>query len=816
MKRPAVTVALVYVGGLLLAEWLRLPLVVLFALSLTVVCCAVLSLAARGWLVWPLVFFTGWTNQLSHTAVLSPYDLRDTQRDATEIVALRGTLAETPSRRLYLKDEREVSRSLAVLQTSQIGRGTNWASCFGRVLILTPGILPDKFFEGQEVEITGVLSLPSGPLAEGLFDYRKYLRRQEVYYQLKVESRQDWSLLSAERAPPLSDRFLTWAQTTLARGLPVEDESLQLLWAMTLGWKTGLTNEIYEPFMRSGTMHIFAISGLHIALIAGILVAVLRVVRVERSWCGILVIPLIWFYTGVTGWQPSAIRSAIMMTVVIGGWSLRRPANLVNSLAASALLILIWDPQQLFGASFQLSFFCVLSIGLLLPGFEEFCDRLLAPDEFLPEQLVPLRRQRLRTPLRWLLLTFATSLAAWLGSLPLTAYYFHLFSPITLLANLLIVPLSSTALCCNVGSLLCGSCFPWISELFNHSAWFWMECMVHLSRWASAVPLSYVYVRSPSLAGMVIYYLLAVGLASGWLLMPRRRRWTLTAVGVLGVLQFSAWQLERYSASLSVLPTNGGLSVFVQAPGIAHDLLIDPGNSNSVETVTTAFLRGQGVNRLPALALSHGDIRHVGGASLLADLFSVREVYVSPVRFRSPVYRRVLGQLAANPNRVKTVYTEGAVEHWTVLHPGPQEHYPAADENCLVLGGTLYGTRILLVSDLGIKGQNALLQRGADLHADIVITGLPNDGRALSDDFLEAIQPQFVIVADSEFPASEHASSRLIERLEEKGIRVLYTRSAGAATIKFHQGGWQVQTTRGMMLDSRQLPEPQPSSQPKD
>ena len=149
--------------------------------------------------------------------------------------------------------------------------------------------------------------------------------------------------------------------------LPVEDEELRLLWAMTLGWKTALTDEVSEPFMRSGTMHIFAISGLHIALIAGILVAVLRAAQLPRGACGALIVPVIWFYTAATGWQSSAIRSTIMMTVIIAGWSLRRPSNLLNSLAASGFIILVWEPSQLFQASFQLSFFVVLSIALLLP-----------------------------------------------------------------------------------------------------------------------------------------------------------------------------------------------------------------------------------------------------------------------------------------------------------------------------------------------------------------------------------------------------------------------------------------------------------------
>src|SRR3954462_6423310 len=116
---------------------------------------------------------------------------------------------------------------------------------------------------------------------------------------------------------------------------------------MTLGWKTALSGEVSEPFMRSGTMHVFAISGLHIALIALMIVGVLRCFKVPRSACALVVLPIIWAYTGLTGWQASAIRSTIMTSVIVVGWSLVRPGNLLNSLGAAALIILIWDPQQL-------------------------------------------------------------------------------------------------------------------------------------------------------------------------------------------------------------------------------------------------------------------------------------------------------------------------------------------------------------------------------------------------------------------------------------------------------------------------------------
>src|ERR1700742_4218171 len=98
------------------------------------------------------------------------------------------------------------------------------------------------------------------------------------------------------------------------------------------------------------TMHMFAIDGLRIALIAGMLVAILRALQISRAWCGVIAIPAIWFYTAATGWEPSAVRASVMMTVVLGGWSLKRPGDLLNSLAAAAFLILEWDPRQLFEA----------------------------------------------------------------------------------------------------------------------------------------------------------------------------------------------------------------------------------------------------------------------------------------------------------------------------------------------------------------------------------------------------------------------------------------------------------------------------------
>jgi len=247
------------------------------------------------------------------------------------------------------------------------------------------------------------------------------------------------------------------------------------------------------------------------------------------------------------------------------------------------------------------------------------------------------------------------------------------------------------------------------------------------------------------------------------------------------------------------------MAVYYDAPGRSNDLLVDCGTTNSVVFITKPFLRAQGVNRLPRLALSHGDIRHVGGAPLAAHLFAVNEVCVSPVRFRSPVYRRVVQEFGQTPGRLRTIQTGSRLGQWMVLHPQAEDRFPQADDNALVLYGVFGGARVLMLSDLGRPGQKALLQRTPDLRADIVITGLPARGEALNDEFLDAVQPRLIIVADSDYPVWERASAKLRERLAQRSTSVLYTRSAGAAAFSFRADDWELHAMNGARASSKNL-----------
>jgi competence protein ComEC len=801
MKRPLVAIVSCYAIGLLLAEIFQPPLAVLFSISFFVLALALVLEKFRPILICILLALAGWTNLILHTAVISPDDLRNLIGEETKIAAVRGMLTQTPQLKISERDGEQTEHSLAQIRVAEIRLGENWRPAPGEIVVTTPTALPEKFFAGQSVEISGVIARPGFPLAEGLFDDRDYLQTRGIYYELKTDSTNDWQLRAPILPkPPLTDRFLNWSKRTLAFGLPVEDEPLRLLWAMTLGWRTAFTGDIGDPFLRAGTMHLFAIDGLRIALISGMLVALLRVLQVSRAWCGIVAIPAIWFYSAATGWESSAIRASVMMTIVLGGWALKRPGDLLNSLAAAAFIILLAEPRQLFEASFQLSFSVMLVIGLLLPRMNKISDGLLSHDPLLPDDLIPKWRRAFISIARILARYFSLSLAAWLGSIPLSALYFHLFSPVSPFANLVAVPLGTLALMSNLGALICGSWFPFATESFNHSAWFFMSAMQWVSEEFTKIPGSYFYVPAPSWISIGIYYGVLVVILSGWLKTARRKICGATILIFIAAIYFWQWQQSRGETELTVLPLNGGHAIFVDATGRKNDWLIDCGNENAVNFTLKTFLRAHGVNKIPRLVLTEGDSQNCGGAELLEQLFGVGELWTSNVKFRSGAYREAVAEFEKPPSRHEILNYGGKTGFWQILSPATTNSFPRADDNALVLLGNFHGTKILLLSDLGREGQSALLERTNDLRADIVVAGLPNEGEPLSDALLGAIQPKIIVIADSEFPANRRASRELKNRLAGKNAAVIYTRDSGAVKIVADKGGWKLQTMDGQIF----------------
>jgi len=652
------------------------------------------------------------------------------------------------------------------------------------------------------VEVAGVLGPLSGPRADGLFDARSHYQHEGIYYQLRTDSANVWSVTPGAplRQRPLSGRFSAWARKTLALGLGPEDAALRLIWTLALDWKAPLTQTVEEPFMRAGTFHIFAVDGLRIGLLAGIGVGLLRFLRLPRALCGLLVIPVIWFYAGLTGWPASAVRATIMMSIIIAGWASHRPADLVNSLFAAAFIILLWDAGQLFQPGFQLSFLVVLCIALLLPLLQNlFRSWVFKKDPFLPKALKP------RWPAPWqaaacfALDTCALSLAAWLGSIPLAAAYFHLFTPISVPANFLVVPITALALMSSIGSLLTGAWLPGLAVLFNDSSWFFMKCIIALSHWAAQWRPGSFNVSTPAPVTFVLYYLVLFSVLTGWIFRARIKWPVAIAIAGLGAGWLAERAVDNQTARLHFLPLSGGSAIFADNAGNRESTLFDCGSVNAAQSVVKPFLCAHGVNKLDAFALTAGHVQDCGGAKVVLTNFSANRVFINPAPDISSAYRQVIAEVKQTAP-CQALHAGDAAAGWSVLHPQTSTHFPAADDNALVFWREINGHSVLLLSTLGRSGQDSLVQKMPNLRADIVVAGLPATDEPLSELLLELIQPKLIIITDSEFPAPRRASAKLRRRLATHPVPVIYCRDAGALKLSLWRGGWDLQDASGEIV----------------
>ena len=798
MKQPLLSVALLFIAGVLGAGMAHPPLAVLFAASAAAAVAALAWERGRVWLLALLIFLTGWTDAAWHAAVLAPGDLRVAQGPETCQAGVRGIITAPPAQRIFELGGRQLWHGSALIEVSEMDRGGGWQTVLGKVIATANQPLSTNFFEGQSVQVHGVLRPLRGPLAEGLFDARAYYASLGVFHQLLTSGADDWAVPSgATAAMPLSERFRQWATRTLQLGLPPDDQAGRLTLTLLLDWKTPLTTAVEEPFMRAGTYHIFAVDGLRIGLLAGIGLGLLRGLRIPRAICGLMVIPALCFYAGLTGWPASAVRAVIMASALILGWACRRPGDMLNSLCAAALVILLWDPRQLYQPGFQLSFMVVLCIGLIVPPARRALHGwLFKGDPMLPDTLQPRLPPFLHNAAVYVVDLVAVSGAAWVGSIPLAAYYFHLFTPVSVPANCVVVPATALALTSGMASLLAGGWWTWLAVLFNNATWALMNFIIWFSTWAAGLPLANCNVASPSLGVILLYYAVLILTATGWIFRSLYKWTACAALLAAGAACLVHAAVERQTARLTILPLRSAPAVFADAPGMGAPLLLGCGSGSDSGEIVKPFLAAQGVNHLGALCIAVGLRPHFGGANVILTNFPPRKIFTGEAAERSTGYRELLETLRQT-GRWETARDGDTIAGWTVLHPAAGERFAQADDNALALRRELGGHSVLLLPALGRDGQESLMRRHPELRAEIVLAGLPAREEPLCEPLLNLVQPRLIVIMDAARPATRRASTALRARLARCPARVAYECDNGALTLELARRNWSLRNAEG-------------------
>lgn len=283
--------------------------------------------------------------------------------------------------------------------------------------------------------------------------------------------------------------LLDKSKRALIAGSSPLDSASRVYQALVLGQRGGLDAHQKQIFRDTGTAHLFAISGLHVGLVGGFLFGFFHLLRVRRPLqiCGTLLILL--FYVLLTGATPSAVRAFLMITFLVGAKAFDRAYCPTSALAASALLVLLFDPAQLFTLGFQLSYIVVLSILVFGAPMAQRLMDMTDPEYWLPGRSgSPFHRLR-----RWLFASFSISLAAFLGSSILIMDHFQILPLSSIALNLLLIFPATIVLLIGFLSLISGllGAF-WISAPLNAIARVIIESMTGLVGTAADLPFSAV------------------------------------------------------------------------------------------------------------------------------------------------------------------------------------------------------------------------------------------------------------------------------------------------------------------------------------
>jgi competence protein ComEC len=608
---------------------------------------------------------------------------------------------------------------------------------------------------GDEVRLFGTAQQIERPRNPGEFDLRTYLAREDVHRALILRYAENGAVLShggGNRLLWAAQKSRDWMEATLRRGLEYSPDVTSSINGMVLGLRHQTAEDIEEPFQQTGTLHLFAVAGLHVGIVARLLWILATMARLPRKWATASIIPALLFYSAITGLHTSSVRAAVMSAVLLGGFIAERKAFAFNSLAAAATLILWWDTNELFAVGFQLSFSVVAAILLLQePGFR-FLSRRFAPDPFLPRSLFTPRRRVLNNSLIWLARAASVSFAAWIGSLPLMLWYYHLVTLISLVANLVVVPIAFFVLAGALLSLVTAPVSSWLSLLFNNANWALTKLILGAVSLFAQIPGGHFYVEHPHRPSGALLEINALDLRSG---------------------------------------------AAVHLRGSHRDWLVDAGPARDYDRVLLPYLRARGVNRLDGMILTHGGAAHIGGASGVLLDFQPRQLLGTMAEARSALHRKFV-ELATVEKRILRVCQAGDEFKLSreitarVLFPPAIFGGDRADDQALVVQLIVSGKpRALLMSDSGAETERVLLRNYPDLRADILIKGQHHSGDSGSPEFLDHVQPEAIVATSRDFPESERLKPEWIDAVRRHGVRLFRQDETGAVQIRLFRERWE-------------------------
>jgi len=363
----------------------------------------------------------------------------------------------------------------------------------------------------------------------GAFNYQRYSAFRQIFHNVFLK-KNDWLLLDGKNINPFNQFLFTARRNVLnilQKNMQGHDDQLAIAEALLIGYTQDLDKDLVQAYSNTGVVHIIAISGMHLALIYVMLVWIFNkmpFIRKSKIIKVIFILSCLWLFSLLTGGAASILRSAVMFSCIVIGENFGRKTSIYNSLAASAFILLCYNPYFLWDVGFQLSYLAVLGIVI----FQKPIYHLLYIKNKWVNKL-------------WALVS--VSLAAQIFTFPVCIYYFHQFPTLFLFTNIIMVPLSSLILFVEI-FLIALAWMPFVGSLIGKLTWWLVWLMNKIILWFNDLPFALWDRISASVASTLILYAFIV-CAGYWLLNKSKTALRLSLLLLLGFViltGYTKWQ----------------------------------------------------------------------------------------------------------------------------------------------------------------------------------------------------------------------------------------------------------------------------------
>jgi len=622
---------------------------------------------------------------------------------------------------------------------------------------------------GDRVRLHGDLEPPTPPGNPGELDYPFYLRCQGIYYTMAIKEPKAVQLLNRVQGPMvwLAD-YRAEARELFLKVLPEEDANILL--GMLLGLIEGIDPEEYRDYQKTGIIHVFSVSGMHIGFLLLVSAWLTSIMELKRSSRLLIGIGLLLVYGGLTGWPSPVVRSSIMGAMGLIAYYSGRENGMLNSLGLAGLIIVCLNPSAPLQMSFQFTFLATWGIVYLFPLLKA---QLAYRSWWWDLVLIPICAQ--------------------LPMFPLLIYHFNLFSPVSIISNILLGYLSGIVVVLGFFALILSGWLPMLAALFLNPAGLLIEVIRSINTWLVNLPGAFFWVAAPAWQIILIYYL-GLLLVIYALVRKKARGWLISGILLMGLLLvvvfLPASLYNRGTMEITFVDVGQGDSILLKTPQ-GKFILIDGGGSEFTDVAQRKllpYLHNRGIREMWLMINTHPDTDHLQGLEAVLHEFGVRQMAIPKCLGEAEQYDQVkkiltekeipLYKLAAGEN----LNIEKGLEV-KVLYPEAEANVVGTNGQSLVLE-IKYGIfSTLLTGDLQKEGLQRLSEAGLN---PVTLVKIPHHGSkgSLLPGFYDKTRPNWAVISVGANNRFGHPNPEVLEELERRKVKIYRTDQKGAVTVK--------------------------------